>query len=174
MRYFIFYFYFQSADKAGHGILPLKQSSMPSQHEVRESAKGIVQRKLDTSSTQVVITGFSELGSEEDYDDFTAQALPQPSAAQSTEPEQPMPEVAATVCVEVFKVQEPGHPYPWRFRIRFRGNLHNFAGIPNQCETLHEAWARAQERVDWLINDQWSEKYRPMATSQGAGSARDT
>lgn len=52
------------------------------------------------------------------------------------------------------------HPYPWRFAIRFKGERHEFAGIPNKCKSPGAALRRAQTRLRWMENGTFKEKYK--------------
>lgn len=69
--------------------------------------------------------------------------------------------------VEVFRAGYPGHPYPWMFRVHFRGRTIQFAGIPNQCATRRQAAARAGWRLRWLRLGTYDDHYK---TPQGRNS----
>jgi hypothetical protein len=62
--------------------------------------------------------------------------------------------------IEVFRIKEDWHPYPWRFTVTFKGVRHQYAGIPNQCETEEEATERARERAGWLEDGTHDDRYR--------------
>lgn len=61
--------------------------------------------------------------------------------------------------IEVFRIPEDWHPYPWRFKITFKGKTHSFAGIPNQCETRRSASMRARWRARWLEDGSFETRY---------------
>lgn len=63
------------------------------------------------------------------------------------------------ILIEVWAIDEPNHPYPWRYAVSFQGARHIFAGIPNQCETIAEALVKAHERAAWLEDGSFSERY---------------
>lgn len=62
--------------------------------------------------------------------------------------------------IEVWKIDEPMHPYPWRFAVTFNGVQHEFTGLENQCETKRQAAARASWRARWLENGTYNQRYR--------------
>lgn len=63
--------------------------------------------------------------------------------------------------VEVWKLDHGWpHPYPWRFRVHFRGRTYEFAGIPNQCKSRRQAAARGRWRLRWLRDGTFGQKYR--------------
>jgi hypothetical protein len=61
--------------------------------------------------------------------------------------------------VEVFKVGQDWHPYPWRFAVTFQGVRHEFAGLPNQCATRRQASGRARWRARWLEDGTYAKRY---------------
>jgi hypothetical protein len=65
------------------------------------------------------------------------------------------------VKIEVFRIDEPNHPYPWRFVvIDQQGKRWTFAGIPNQCETKRAATMRARWRAKWMADGSFEKRYR--------------
>lgn len=61
--------------------------------------------------------------------------------------------------IEVWRIEEDRHPYPWRYAVSHAGRRHVFAGIPNQCESIAEALALAHERAQWLEDGSFCERY---------------
>lgn len=62
--------------------------------------------------------------------------------------------------VEVYRVEHGfNHPYPWMFRIHFRGRVIQFGGIPNQCATRSKALARGMVRLRWLREGTFDRRY---------------
>lgn len=64
--------------------------------------------------------------------------------------------------IEVYRSGYDDHPYPWRFKVTFDGVTHEFAGVPNQCETPRQAAARARWRARWLENGTFHTRYKPQ------------
>ena len=64
--------------------------------------------------------------------------------------------------IEVYRVDEDWHPYPWRFAITHDGKRHKYAGIPNQCATKRSAAIRAWWRVRWLKDGTYSSRYQTV------------
>jgi hypothetical protein len=62
--------------------------------------------------------------------------------------------------VELFRQTEENHPYPWMFRIHWKGETWNFAGTPNQCATKREAAMRAWWRVRWMLSGEFEKRYK--------------
>ncbi|GEM_PF-3697776 len=52
------------------------------------------------------------------------------------------------------------HPYPWRFAITHKGKRHEFCGAPNKCKTPGAALRRAQQRLKWLEDGTYAERYK--------------
>ena len=62
--------------------------------------------------------------------------------------------------VEVYRAEHGWkHPYPWTFRVHFRGRVIQFGGIPNQCETRRKAYARGMVRLRWLREGTFDKRY---------------
>ncbi|MEN6536307.1 MAG: hypothetical protein ABFD89_21805 [Bryobacteraceae bacterium] len=61
--------------------------------------------------------------------------------------------------IEVFRIPEAWHPFPWRFAIAYKGTRHVFAGIPNQCATRRAASMRAWWRAKWLEDGTFGRRY---------------
>lgn len=61
--------------------------------------------------------------------------------------------------VEVWNINQAGHPYPWRFAVTYNGVRHEFSGIPNKCETRRQASCRARWRARWLENGTYNKRY---------------
>ena len=62
--------------------------------------------------------------------------------------------------VEVYRANvEDWHPFPWRFRITWKGRTHAFVGMPNQCASKREAAARASWRVRWMLDGSYERRY---------------
>jgi hypothetical protein len=64
--------------------------------------------------------------------------------------------------IEVFHCGDPKFPYPWNFRVKFKGVTHHFIGIPNMCATRGAAYARAKRRATWMENGTFEKHYKPM------------
>lgn len=62
--------------------------------------------------------------------------------------------------IEVWRIPEARHPYPWRFAVSFQGVRHVFAGIPNQCESRRSAAMRARWRAKWLEDGSYTRRYQ--------------
>lgn len=62
--------------------------------------------------------------------------------------------------IEVFKIKQEGHPYPWMFRVEYKGVVHHFGGIQNKCETWRSAYMKAKWRAKWLEEGVFDEKYK--------------
>lgn len=54
--------------------------------------------------------------------------------------------------INVFKIDDKVHPYPWRFDVIYKGVIHKYRGTSNYCETKRQATARAVWRKRWLEN----------------------
>lgn len=61
--------------------------------------------------------------------------------------------------IKVWKIEEDWHPYSWRFSVTFQGRTHQFAGVPNYCETKRSASCRARWRAKWLLNGTFDRRY---------------
>ncbi len=66
---------------------------------------------------------------------------------------------AEKAVIDVYCVDEDWHPYPWRFKVTYKGETHEFAGIPNQCATRRAASMRARWRARWLENGTFESRY---------------
>jgi len=55
---------------------------------------------------------------------------------------------------------ELNHPYPWRFAVTFKGRRHEYTGLPNKCETPGKALRRAQQRLRWMEDGTYSDRYK--------------
>ena len=62
--------------------------------------------------------------------------------------------------IEVWRIAEEWHPYPWRFAVTFNGKRHVYAGVPNQCETRRQASMRARWRARWFEDGTYSQHYQ--------------
>jgi len=65
--------------------------------------------------------------------------------------------------IEVWRIPEPRHPYPWRFSVTFNGKRYRFIGIPNQCKTRRSAVMRARWRAKWMEDGSYSRRYDTRA-----------
>lgn len=62
--------------------------------------------------------------------------------------------------VTVFRADVPDwYPFPWRFRIMWRGVRHVYAGWPNACATKREAAARGAWRARWMLDGSYDRRY---------------
>jgi hypothetical protein len=61
--------------------------------------------------------------------------------------------------IDVYRIPEDWHPYPWRFAVTFNGQRHTFAGLANQCERRGQAMARAVWRARWLEQGTYDLRY---------------
>lgn len=61
--------------------------------------------------------------------------------------------------IEVFRGAPDWHPYPWRYAVTYRGERHEFAGLPNQCATKRQASIRARWRAKWLEDGSFARRY---------------
>lgn len=59
--------------------------------------------------------------------------------------------------VELYAI--PGTPYPWRFRIYWKGQWWEFLGTPNYCQTKHQARMRAWYRMKWMRDGTFLDRY---------------
>ena len=50
----------------------------------------------------------------------------------------------------VYRIEDPNHPYPWRFKIHHEGRWWTYAGVPNYCETRQAAIRRARRKCKSL------------------------
>jgi hypothetical protein len=64
--------------------------------------------------------------------------------------------------IEVWRIRDERHPYPWRYAVSFAGTRWIFAGIPNQCESRSEAFVLASERAAWMEDGTFNERYIAM------------
>jgi len=71
MRYFVFYYiYTDEYNRQGCGFIPLvKPKGFPSSKEIRKEVRHCA------VASEVVLTGFNEFKSEQDYLDFTGKAV---------------------------------------------------------------------------------------------------
>ena len=63
--------------------------------------------------------------------------------------------------IEVWK-ENDWSPYPWRFKITFKGVTHDFIGIPNKCPSKRSASMRARWRAKWIMNGTYDQHYVPF------------
>lgn len=61
--------------------------------------------------------------------------------------------------IEVFKVVDDWHPYPWMFAVTYKGVRHTFTGIKNKSATKRAATMRARWRARWLENGAFEQRY---------------
>ncbi len=68
---------------------------------------------------------------------------------------------------DVFKSDEPGHPYPWLFELNVDGEIRHFGGIPNQCATKRAALSRAAWRKKWILEGKFDQHYQCIKLENG-------